>query len=243
MNDHAYFNLQSIGILFSFTFFICIQYDNNISSIQSSIRNLLLWAANPTSLNPSPISQGKLSRPPAMCMSLEKLNRFFYLHYLVSIWSLLVSLLAVPKPVSVASKLNFAQTVPELILHPKSEAAADAKICPLNTKPNCLNPFFKRLVKANLLWWPISVKPIKQLSAKKYPLPPSIGSWLATDGARYVLIARWIKVECNQHKHFREILHLCSSTRRPDYSLDHSWSQPSKFCCFRSYLCSSGGYC
>ena len=37
------------------------------------------------------------------------------------------------------------------------------------------------------MWWPISVKSFKELSAKKYPLPPSIGSWLATDGARYVL--------------------------------------------------------
>ena len=243
MNDHRCFNLLSIEILFSLTLFICIQYDNNISFTQSSIRNSSLWVANLTSLILFLILQRILFRLPMMRMSSEKLNRFCCLLSLVSIWSLLVSLLAVPRPVSVASKLSSALTVPELILLQKCAAAADAKICPLNRKPNCLNPFFKRHVKENPLWWPISVTPIKQLSARKYPLPRSIGSWLATDGARYVLIVQWIKVECYQHKHFGQIVHLCSTARRPDFGLDDSWSQPSRFCSFRSYLCTCGGYC
>ncbi len=243
MNGHACFNLPFLGILFSLTLFICIQYDNNVLSLQSPIRALLLWVVNPTYLNLSPSVHSRKFRLPTMHMSSEKLNQSFYLLYLVSIWSLPVSLLAVPRPLSVVSKLNSAPSVPELIPHPKSAADADVKICPLNRKPNCLNPFFKRPVEANPLWWPISVKPINQLSAKKYPLPPSIGSWLATDGARYVLIAQWIKVECNQHKHFGQILHLGSSARRPDFGLDEFWSQPSRFCSFRSYLYTCGGYC
>ena len=242
MNDHSCFNLFSIGISFSLALFICIQYDNN-KSIRSSIRNLCLWAENLTYLNLFPILQRILFRLLMMRTSSEKLNRSFCLHSLVSIWSLSVSLLAAPRPVSADSKLSSAPTAPELILHPKSEAAADAKICPLNRKPNCLNPFFKRHVKANPLWWPISVTPMKQLSARKCPLPRSIGSWLATGGDRYVRIVQWIKVECNPHKHFGQILHLWSSAPQPNFGLDDSFSHPSRFCSCRSYLCASGGYC
>jgi hypothetical protein len=57
-----------------------------------------------------------------------------------------------------------------------------------------------------------------------------------------VPIAQWLKVECNQHKHFGKIVPLCSSVRRADYGLDHSCSQPSRLCCFRSHLYPSGGY-
>ena len=50
MNDHCCFNLLSIEILFSLALFICIQYDNNISFTQSSIRNSSHWQSEQYSL-------------------------------------------------------------------------------------------------------------------------------------------------------------------------------------------------
>jgi hypothetical protein len=63
------------------------------------------------------------------------------------------------------------------------------------------------------------------------------------DGAHCVLIIQWIKVECNQHRHFGQILHLCSSAHQSDFGLGDAFSQPSRFCACRCYLCVTGGYC
>jgi hypothetical protein len=57
-----------------------------------------------------------------------------------------------------------------------------------------------------------------------------------------VLVVQWIKVECNQHKHFGKILLLWLSARQADFGLDDAWSHPSRFCYFRSCLCTAGGY-
>jgi len=242
MNEQSYIQLHSVCISRSLAHFICNHYDNNILFILSLNRNFYLWAANLKFLTKFLILQRIPSGLPMMHMSSEKLKRFFCPLFLVSIWSLLESSLAAPRQASAASKLSSVPVVPEPMLHKKSQVGGDVRICPLSRKRNYLNRFFKRHMKANPLWWPMSVKPMKQLPARKSRLPQSTGCWLATDGARCIQIVQWSKVRCYRHECFAQISPFWLSTHPCEFRLGDSLSNPSRFRSCRSYLCTSGGY-
>lgn len=243
MSRYRCFIFRYERIISPLDLFICNQYDNNKLLSLSLIRNLCLWVVNLIFPKIFQISQRRKSGLPAMHMNSEKRRQFFYLPGLVSIWSLLASLLADPKPASAASKPSSVQTVPELTSIKKSAAAGDGKICPLSRKPSCLNHSSKRHAKAFPWLWPISVRPMKPLLVRKFRLPQSIGCWRVMDGVQSVRIVQWTQVECNCHERFEQIFHLWLSARQPEFGLGNALSNPARFCSCRSYRCASGGDC
>lgn len=243
MNDYKRIHLRSGCLFFSFTLYVCNHNDNNVLFKASLIRTVYPWAANLTFLKISLIKQRYLFATPMMRMSSEKRKRFFCPLDLVLIWSLLELSLDAPKPPSAASSPSFVPTVLPLMWLPESAAGADARICPLNRKPDCLNRFSKRRVKELLLWWPTYAKPMKQLLAGAFRLPQSIGCWLATAGNHSVRLVAWTQAKGYPYERLGPIICIWLSPAQSEFGLDHNEPNPSRFCPCRSCIGASGGYC
>jgi hypothetical protein len=241
--NHACIDLRSTSGFQPFSLAICNHNDKNMVLDTFFVRSSYLWLANPI----SPIiwlnMQDKLFGLPREHMRFEKHKPSFFPQYLVSIWSLQVSPLAAPKQLCAASKLSSEPTVPALPLLQKGEAAGDARTCHSIRNRNSLNPFSKRHVKANPLWWPRSARLIKRPLAKAYRLPLSIGCSLAMGGTRHHPIVQPTQIECNCHERFGQIFRLCLSPPSSSCRLVNLVFNNSRFYSRRSYLRALGGYC
>lgn len=198
------------------------------------------WDVNLASLKILPISHQKKSNPPTTRMSSEKRNRSFCRHGLVSIWSLLVSPLVALKPLSAACKPSSAPTALELVLPHKNGVAGGARTCPSIRKPNCLPPFFKWHARTAPWRWPISIKPMKPLSARKSRRPPYTACWSDMDGMRRAAIVRSTQVECNCHESCEPIQRPAP---QPKFSLGDAGSNPARWRSCRFCRCTFGGDC
>lgn len=243
MNGHATIDLHSTRGLEPFLVAICIHHDNNIALITSCDRSSYLWPANRASLMIWSNTQEQLFGLPMAQMRFEKHKPSFFPQSLVSIWSLPESPLAAPKQVSAASKLSSGPTVPDPLLLQKGEEGGAARICHSSRNHNSSHPSSKRRVKANSLWWPRSVKPMKRSWAKASRLPRSIGCSLAMGGALHQPIVQRTQIECNRHERFGQILHFSLSLHSSSSRLVNFVSSLSRFYSRRSYLCALGGYC
>ena len=243
MNDYKRIHLRSGYLFSSFSLFICNHNDNNVLFKPSLIWAVFPWDANLTFLKISLIKLRYLFATPMMRMSSEKRKRFFCPLVLVLIWSLLELSLDAPKPPSVASRPSSAPTVLLLRWFPESAAGADARICPLNRKPDCLNHFSKRRVKELLWWWPTYAKPMKQLLAGAFRLPQSIGCWLATAGNHSVRLVAWTQVKGYTYDRLGSIIWIWLSKAQSEFGLDYNEPNTSRLCPCRSCIGASGGHC
>ncbi len=243
MNVYKRMHLYSGCLVSPFSFLVCNHNDNNVLSKSLLIRTIYLWAANLTYLILSLKKQKSLFVKPTMRMSSEKHKRFFYLLVLVLIWSLLELPLDAPKPPSAASRPSSVPTVRALMWPPKSAAGVDARICPLNRKPDCLNRFSKRRVTERLLRLPTYAMPMKQLLASAFRRPQSIGCWLATAGNPNARLAAWNQAKGYPYERLGPIICLWLSPPQSEFGLDHNGPNTSRFCPCRPCIGASGGNC
>ena len=237
--DHSF----SQGYLFfSLDLFICIRYENNIPSLPSLNQRCISWPENLISVMIWPKPQKILCELPTMHMSSEKHKPSFCQHSLASIWSLQGWPSAGPRPASAAFKLNSAPIVSGLPGPKKTEAADIVKTCRCSRKPNCSNLSSKKSGKAKSWWSRKSTRLMKQNSAKKSRLPPSIACWPATGGSLPAQTKR-LRIECNNHKPPAPILCFRIFGAAPSIRLGYAVPESSRCCACRSYPCPSGGHC
>lgn len=243
MNNYKRIHFRSGCLFFSILLYICNHNDNNVLFKSSLIRTVFPWAVNLIFLKLSLQKLIYLFVTPMMRMSSEKRKRFFYPLDIVLIWSQLELSLDAPKPPSAASRPSSAPTVLPLRWFPESAVDADARICLLNRKPDCLNHFSKRCVKGLLLWWPTYAKPMKQLSAGAFRLPQSIGCWLATAGNLSVRLVARTQAKGYPYDRLGPIICIWLSPAQSEFGLDHNEPNTSRLCPCRSCIGASGGYC
>ncbi len=242
MSAHYLIHLPFGYFFFSYQLYICNHNDNYVLYNSSPIRIVYLWPANRTYLNILPINLRKLSETPTTHIPSEKHRRFFYPHDLALIWSLLVSPLVALKPPSAVCRPSSEQIAVQLMWPPKNAAVADVRICLSSKRPDCLNPFFKKLVKAPLWLWPTYVKPMKVRLASALLPRQSTVCWLVTDGRLSVPPVSWNLAESYPHDRPGQILRLWLSPDQTKFGLDHTEPNCSRFCPCRPYIGASGGY-